>query len=147
MTIKGAIKPNHAPLNQYKLLVIGVPPLTPTKISGIEEELETVELPDRTHASGGFTKAGEFQMSLPMHHATEIAALEAWFRSGQEPVTANYKKAATLVYMGLDGKPSKSFTLIGLFVSKRKLPDLDMKNEGDMAEVDYTMKWDDILPI
>lgn len=145
--MKGAIQPNHIPLNNFKLLVVGLPGLTPTKISGIEEELETVDLPDRTKASGGNTKPGEFTMMLPMHHSVEQAAMEVWFSESQDPVTPTYKKPGTLIHNALDGTPLRSFTLVGLFPRKRKLPDLEMKNEGEMAEVEWTFSFDDILPV
>jgi hypothetical protein len=51
--MKGAIAPDHIPVNKYQLLVAGVIPLTITEVSGIEDELQTTELPDRTVASGG----------------------------------------------------------------------------------------------
>lgn len=147
MTIKGSIKPDHIALNQYQLLVVGLPPITFTTVGDIEEELETVELPDRTKASGGNTKAGEFTATMPMHHLVELAALELWYKEGQHPVTATYKKPGTMIYKGIDGKVFKSYSLTGLFISKRKLPGTDMKNAGEMAEVELTFSFDDVLPI
>ena len=145
--MKGAIKADHIPLNKFKLLVIGLPPLTPTSVSGIEEELEVVNLPDRTQASGGNTKPGEFTIKLPMHHSIEQAAMELWLRESQDPVTPTYKKAATLIHQSIGGTIFRSFTLVGVFPSKRKLPDLEMANEGELAEVEWTLKFDDILPV
>lgn len=147
MGMKGKILPDHLPLNKYKLLVIGLPPLTTTMVSGIEEEMDVVTLPDRTQASGGNTKPGEFTIKLPMHHLVEQAAMEAWFKESQDPVTATYKKPGTLVYESNSGTTLKSYTLVGLFPSKRKLPDAEMSNEGEMAEVEWTLKYDDILPV
>ena len=53
MSIKGAIQSGHAPRNKYRLIMVGLPPLTPTRVSGLESDTEAVELPDRTTASGG----------------------------------------------------------------------------------------------
>jgi hypothetical protein len=145
MSIKGAIQPNHIPVNKYRFLVVGLPPLTPTKIDGIEEELEAVDLPDRTRASGGNTKPVEFSLMLPAHHAVEQAAMEAWFKSSQDPVLPGYKKAATLLITPINGGAPKPRTLVGVFPTKRKDPDLEMKNEGDMAEVQWTLSADDII--
>lgn len=147
MGMKGKIQANHIPLNKYKLLVIGLPGLTPTSVSGIEEELDVVTLPDRTQASGGNTKPGEFTIKLPMHHLVEQSAMEAWYKESQDPVSPTYKKPGTLIYTSIGDTTLKSYTLVGLFPSKRKLPDAEMTNEGEMAEVEWTLKYDDILPV
>lgn len=144
--MKGAIRPNHIAVNKYTFLVLGLPPLTPTKISGIEEELEAVDLPDRTKASGGNTKAVEFTIMLPMHHTIEMAAMEAWFRESQDPVLPTYKKAATLLMLPIGPGIPRTRSLIGVFPTKRKDPDLEMKNEGEMAEVEWTISADQVLP-
>lgn len=145
--MKGSILPNHIPVNKYQFIVPGLPPLTPTTFSGIEEEIQTIDLPDRTKASGGNTASSEATMMIPMHHSIEIAAMEAWFREGQDPVTPTYKKPATLIMesVGLIG-PTRAYDLIGVWVCKRKLPDLEMKNDGDMAEAEYTLYIDQVLP-
>lgn len=145
--MKGSILPNHIPVNNYELIVPGLPALTPTTFSGIEEETNAIDLPDRTKVSGGNTNSVEATMMIPLHHSIEIAALEAWFREGQYPVTPTYKKAATLTIgsVGLIG-PTRSYDLIGVWICKRKLPDLEMKNDGDMAEAEYMMYIDQILP-
>lgn len=145
--MKGEIQPNHIPVNKFSLRVVGLLEFTAITISGIEDELETVELPDRTQASGGNRKAGEFEITLPMHHAEEQAAMEVWFQEGQDPVLPTYKKPCTLVHNAIGAEGGRSFSLIGVFVSKRTLPDLDKKDEGAMAETTWTMKYDDILPI
>ncbi len=145
MSIKGAIQANHIPLNKYKLLVVGLPPLTPTKVSGIEEELEAVDLPDRTKASGGNTKVVQFTVMLPMHHLIEQAAMEVWFKESQDPVLPSYKKPATVIMTPIGPGIPVARTLVGVFPMKRKLPDLEMKNEGEMAEVEWTLSADDII--
>lgn len=145
--MKGSIKSDHIAVNSYQLLVAGFVPLTFTKISGIEEELEVTDLPDRTVASGGNTKSIEFTAEIPLHHTLEQAAMEVWFQTCQDPVVPLYKKPATLVLKNISGKVGRSFTLLGLFPSKRALPDLEMANEGEMATSTWTFKADDILPI
>lgn len=145
--MKGTIRPDHIPLNKYLLLLVGLPRLTFTKISGIEDELEVANLPDRTQASGGNRKANEFTAMLPLHHITEQAAMEAWFRESQDPVSPLYKKQGTLVMQSISGITIKTFQVAGIFPSKRKLPDLEMVNEGEMAETEWTFKADDIQPL
>jgi hypothetical protein len=145
--MKGEIKPEHMPLNKFEFRVLGLIPLTTITISGIEDELETVELPDRTVASSGERKAGEFEIAIPLHHDVEFAALELWFKEGQDPISPTYKKPCTLIHKSISGRRSRSFTLVGVFVKKRVLPDLDKANEGEMAMATYTMSYDDILPI
>jgi hypothetical protein len=145
--MKGAIKPDHIPVNKFQLIILGLPPLTPTEISGIEDELETTGLPDRTRATGGNRKATEFTMMIPQHHTVERLALEAWYIEAQEPVSPSYKKAGTLVQQSNSGAVASSHSLVGAFISKRTLPGLEMENEGEMAAIEYTVSVDDILPI
>lgn len=146
MALKGTIRAGHLPVNKFKLLVVGLPPLTALSVSGIEEELESVELPDRTRASGGQTKSFIFTAKFPAHHKAEIDALEKWLVDGTDPVDANYKKSASLVQESIDAKQTRSWTLFGCWITKHKLPDFEMKNAGDMAEMEYTFSVDDIVP-
>lgn len=145
--MKGSIAPNHIPVNKYQFLIVGLPPLTPIEVSGIEEELQTIDLPDRTKASGGNTSASEVTIKIPLHHTVEIAAMEAWFRAGQDPVLPNYKKSGSLLLesVSLTG-PTRSYNLSGVFVTKRALPDLEQANDGDMAAAEFTLSIDQILP-
>jgi hypothetical protein len=147
MGIKAVLQEDHIPVNKYSLLIGGIVALTFTKISGIEEEVDVVELPDRTKASGGNTKSGEFTAESPMHHTAELAALEVWYVEGQDPIVLTYKKAATLVMTSGSGGKVKSYSVVGLWISKRKLPDLEFSNEGDMAVVEWTFQYDSVLPI
>ena len=145
--MKGALQGDHIPLNKYQLIVLGMPELTFTKIGGLEEELETVDLPDRTVASGGQTKALEFSASIPAHHLIQQAAMELWFVEGRDPVASTYKKTGTLIMKSIGGSTLRTYSLLGLFVSKRATPDLEMANEGEMAEIEWTFKADMMLPI
>jgi len=145
--MKGALQGDHIPLNKYQLIVLGMPELTFTKIGGLEEELETVDLPDRTVASGGQTKALEFSASIPAHHLIQQAAMELWFVEGRDPVASTYKKTGTLIMKSIGGSTFRTYSLLGLFVSKRATPDLEMSNEGEMAEIEWTFKADMMLPI
>lgn len=145
--MKGTIQADHIPVNKYEFLVAGLLPLTVTHVSGIEDELQTTDLPDRTRASGGNRGPTEFTIMMPAHHTLEQAAMEVWYRESQDPVSPTYKKPVTLVMDSLSGKGGRSFTLVGVFPRKRKLPDLEMKNDGEMAEVEWTMSADDVIPI
>lgn len=145
--MKGVIEEDHIPVNKWGLLVVGAPPLTIVEQSGIEDELETTELPDRTVASGGNRKSTEFELVMPLHHAVEQAYMELWYRMSQDPVVPGYKKAATLVYYGISGTIKRTFTLTGVFPKKRGLSDNEMKNEGEMATATWMMSADDIEPL
>ncbi|MCH7726063.1 MAG: phage tail protein [Planctomycetes bacterium] len=145
--MKGVIQADHIAVNNFQLLVLGIPPLVITELSGIEDELETADLPDRTRASGGNRKATEFTFMLPMHHVVQQAAMEAWFREAQDPVTPTYRKAGTLIHTSISGSTLRTFTLTGLFPTKRGLPDLELVNEGEMAAVEWSMSVNDINPI
>jgi len=143
---KGQIQPNHLPVSKFDMLITGIPiPLHFVTLSGIEEETDMVELPDRTRASGGRTKPVEFTASIPLHHTAEFLALE---ELALEAVTgvATYKRPASLLIHKLDGGVPRSFLLEGLWVQRRRLPDLDANNDGEMATVEYTFQADSIVP-
>jgi hypothetical protein len=149
MGLKGTIKADHMAVNKYQLTLIGLTTLTltPIEVSGMEVEVGVIDLPDRTKVSGGQSSSTEFTMTIPMHHSSEIGAMEVWFQEGQDPVVATYKKAGTLTFQSITGENEKSWTLIGAWCSKRKLPDLSMEDDGEMAVAEYTICVDEVLPI
>jgi len=143
MTLKNLIQPNHAPINKYELLVLGLPSVLFTDVTGIEQETQKVTLPDRTAASGGQSEPFEVVAKLPLHHTSEVSAIEAWYKEGQDPVTANYKKTGTMIYKAINDTIVKSYSLIGTWISKLKYPDTDMTNEGEPALLEVTFTVDD----
>lgn len=145
--MKGVLNPDHIPLNNYELRIAMMPPLLFTTISGIEEELEAVDLPDRTAASGGHTKTIEFTATLPLHHILQVKAMERWYKDSQDPVSILYKKTGTLMTKSISGFLIKMFLLQGIFPCKMKTGDLDMNNEGELHVVEWTFKGDAILPL
>lgn len=147
MVLKGTILPDHIPVNKFQLTVAGLPPLVFTEISGIEEELETTALPDRTTASGGNKLPVEFTAMQPQHHTVERAAMEAWFTESQDPSPPTYKKDGTLIVQSISGGQVVAYLVRGLFPSKRSLPDLDLANEGELAKIEWTFKSDEIIPL
>lgn len=145
--MKGVLQKDHIPVNKYQMLVVGLPPLTLTEISGIEQELETVDLPDRTVASGGNKGTVEFTAMQPVHHLVEVAAIESWFVESIDPVSGSYKKDGTIILQSISGDVIKTHSILGMFPSKKALPDLEMANEGEMATIEWTFKADEVLPI
>jgi len=145
MGMKNILLPDHIPVNNFELIVVGSPgPIRFVTISGLEQELETVDLPDRTKASGGNLKAVEFTASHPKHHVVEDLFLEAWLAEGKL-VSPKYKKAGNLLVNSISGLVTRSYTLLNLFVSKRATPDLDMANEGELHLTEWTFMADDII--
>jgi len=142
--MKGSVQPGHIPVNNYELIVIGLPKILFATIGGGEQETETVDLPDRTVASGGNVKAGEFPATMFEHHTVEKDAMESWRRAGIDPVDPLYKKVGTLIRRDIHGNVAATRTYLGLQVTKRKDPDMDMANEGDPAMIEWTLKFDDI---
>lgn len=82
-----------------------------------------------------------------MHHVVEQAAMEVWLREAQDPVSPAYKKPATLIHRSLSGETLRTYTLLGVWVKSRALPDLELENEGEMAVVEFTLQADDVLPV
>lgn len=145
--IKGVILPDYFPQNKATMTVFGIPtPFTILQISGLEDELDTAELPDRTNGSGGRKKQVEFDITLPAHHVVEIAAMEAWYIECQDPVLPSYKKGANIVLSSQSNLRNASVGLVGVFISKRALPDFDLDNDGEMTTITYTLKADHCSP-
>ena len=149
MPLKNLIQEDHIPVNKYELIVVGlaVPSVTFTELSGLEFELGVIELPDRTKATGGQRGTGEFTGMVPLHHTAEILAMDAWFEEGLDPVTSTYKKVGTLLFSRNTGGLGKTYSMIGMWCSKRKTPDLSFENDGEMAVNEYTIQVDDMLPV
>jgi hypothetical protein len=145
--MKMTLLPDHIPVNNFSLVVVGGPPLIQfITVDGLEEELEVVDLPDRTKASGGNTKAIEFTATHPKHHTAEDVFLEAWFLEASL-VSPLYKKAATLIVQSISFLNTRTYNLIGMFPSKRKTADLDMGNEGELNVTEWTFCADKPIPI
>lgn len=148
--MKAVILEDHIPLNKFILSVDGIDiDFTFTTLSGIEEELDVAEMPDRTVASGGRTKTVEFSAMLPLHHVSEQTAMEEWYNqthgTGRNPtVDLAYKRAGTLRLSSISGDIQSTWLLDELFPSKRALPDFEMDNDGEMAQVEWTFRASDI---
>lgn len=140
---KFVIEPDHIPINNYRFSVLGLPPITYTSIGALEKELDSVNLPDGTQASTGRTKPGETEVAVPMHHALQVAAMDAWYVEGQDPISPTYKKTGTMVYFSGTHLRQMVKTLIGVFCYKEGTPDVEMGDDGEMAVMKYTLKWDD----
>lgn len=145
--MKSVIQPDHIPLNKFELIVVGLPPFTFTSLTGLEEELDKVNLPDRTVASGGRTQPVEFDVMLPTHHIAEQLAMEAWFQESQDPVLPTYKKPGTLIVSSISGNIVRSWSFPDLFPFKRTHPDMEMDNDGELSELQWALAASDILPI
>lgn len=140
--MKAVLLPDHIPVNDFLLVVPGGPPkIEFITIDGIEEELDTVDLPDRTSVTGGDTKPVEFGATHPYHHIVEDTFLESWFVEGQI-ATLTYKKPATLINKSISNIVIRSRLITGMFPFKRKTADLDMANEGEMNMKEWTFKAD-----
>jgi hypothetical protein len=143
--MKGQILEGHIGVNHYEMKVLGLIPFTFTNISGLTSETTVVELPDRTQASGGEEMVGEFTAQMPAHHEAEVAALDIWLQEGRDPVLPTYKKAATIISKDIHGAAKLTHGASGLWISKKETPELSMENDGDMAIVTYTFKYDSLV--
>lgn len=144
MVTKGSVQPNHIPVNNFELLVIGLPPILFTQVSGLGQETESVDMPDRTVVSGGNVSATEFTAMMFEHHITELAAMELWRREGVDPVSPTYKKVGTLIKRGINGEVVTTRSMIGLWVKQRQDADLDLANEGEPAMIEWTLSADKV---
>lgn len=155
-SLKNTIAGSHIPDNLFKLTPV-YPPfptgLTIIKISGIKEELENSDMPDRTWATGGQTKPISFTVEVPMHHAVEQIYWEDWYQAGQanQGVRDDYKRDCNLTNIPITGLTGSGFVRLwgisGVGIVSRELPDLDMNGEGKLTTIKYEMKADSIFPI
>lgn len=144
--MKQVLLPDHIAVNNFELIAIGAPPLRFITSDGLEEELDTTDLPDRTRASGGATKAIEWAMTHPKHHTVEDAFLEAWFTEAKLALPT-YKKAVTLLIKSISSLNVRSYNIIDVFPMKRKTADLDINNEGDLNVTEWTFSGDLVIPV
>lgn len=147
MTIKGTLQPDHIPVNKFSFAVVGLIPLLFTQISGLEEELDVIDLPDRTRASGGNTQPVEFTVMQPAWHTAEVLVMELWFEEGKDPVSSTLKKPVILTLTSGTGSIKRLLTLNGVWPSKRKTPDLDIDNEGEGAFYEWTFQCDSVISV
>jgi uncharacterized protein (DUF305 family) len=143
--MKGVIRPDHIPKNKFKFMVNGLPDLTVVTHSGLEENTDAVDLPDKTKASGGRTNPVEFTVGIPAHHTEEINAMDAWKKEGEGDVQATYKKVAILTMMSLSGSNIFTHICVGTFITGRNVTEVDMGNDGEMEIVEYTLSSDDVM--
>lgn len=147
MSLKGRIQADHMPLNKFTLTVVGLPAIDFLSVSGLESEVESVDLPDRTKATGGQIGTSEVTVSIANHHEAQLFAMEFWLREGQDPVTITYKKPAILTQLSNSGDATRTWTLAGVWVSKRGITDMAMENPGELATTEYTLMIDEISPL
>ena len=142
--MKGRIKADPINVNNFSLKIDGVFEVFPVEVTGIEKENPKIDLPDFTTAPGGRTKSGEFVVKIPAHHKLEVVYMNAWAKmaEGKQLPTAK----VPCVYKMKSGTENNSLTaaLEGVWCSKTKLPDGEMKNEGEMAILEYTCYFDNV---
>lgn len=145
MSLKGKIASGHIPKNKFQLQIVGLPAITFTSVGSLEEEIEKIDLPDRTAASGGQKKPITTSVKVPSHHTIQILAMEDWFKQGQDPVAPTYKKAGILTQSTIHAAtPKRTYHLAGVWVTKRTTPELTLADEGAESEVEFQLSIDEI---
>lgn len=142
---RGEIQPDQVNLNNFQLMVIGLPPITFTSVGDLEQELKTMILPDGQAASAGISDPFEFDAEMPMHHVVELAAMEIWWIECNDPVMPTAYKPGTMIYKSASGNLQLILMLERLFLKKRKYPAGESRSE-DMAKVTWTISCDNMLP-
>lgn len=152
MPAKGTISADHYPRNEYQLQFDGLPPITATRVSGLDQSLSTTRTPDRRVLTGGNIEPTSYDISVPAHHVAEQIALRTWFRDCQFGETGggaspNYKRSATLIqFNSITGKPTRTTQIIGTFPVGNSNPDLAMDDEGSMTEIVWSFVCDEFVP-
>jgi len=135
--IKGQVLAGAAPRSKFRVSILGLPPFYATKFTGLESELETVELADRTMQSAGNTKASTADVAGYVHHAIEAAAWDAWWVQSQAGAPG-YKRGAVVEVLGPSDVPVAIYALAGVFPTKWSLGDLD-KTSTEATEITYSL--------
>lgn len=146
MGLKGKVQGDHMPLNKYQLSIVGLPTIDFITVAGLESEVDTVDLPDRTKATGGQIGTSELTVAVPSHHEAQIFAMEIWLQEAQDPVTITYKKGGILTLKSNSGQAERVWVLAGVFCSKRSIADMGIENVGELATTEYTLMCDEISP-
>lgn len=144
--MKEKILPGHILTNKFRLKVEGVADLEPTSVGSLKDETTKVELPDSTAASGARRKATELTFKIPAHHVKQIEAIEAW-RIAAASGLPGYKHLVTYTKESGDGKNKNVRALIGCWPQTREDMAAEMKGDGDMDEVEYTLSIDEVAAI
>jgi hypothetical protein len=148
MSLKGRIDPDHIPANKYELAIIGLlTTVTFIEVSGLEQEVGVIDLPDRTRASGGQRSASEITVKVPAHHSAEVIAMDRWWQESQDPISILAKKSGTMTYTSGTGIIERAYSLVGAWPSKRTLPEAVMLDPGAMQVLEYTIQIDDFRRI
>ena len=143
----GTIQPDHMPVNKFELIVLGLPKIVFTTVGSFTDATTEAELPDGTVASGGKSSPVEIPVTVPRHHLVSIMAMDNWKQQGKDPIDPGYKKTGTLITYSGTGDVFKTEQLIGVWARDKATPDLDMDNDGDMAENSYVLRADQVIPI
>ena len=143
--IKSIIKPLRVPDNKYSLIVQpGVGQLTVVELTGLEQELDQSELPDRTVRSGGRGKPLAFDFAIPMHHTSEVLLCETWWNLCKYSLIG-YLKFGMLIQFNEASIPTKRWTLPNLWLTKRGHTDLALGNDGEMTTIMWSASADDLI--
>lgn len=142
--MKGRIKPDHIKVNEFELRIAGVLTLFPIEVTGIEKENPSIDLPDNTTAAGGNPKPIEFVVKVAAHHKDEVVYWNQWAEAAVGVQGPLYKRPVVYTMRSGTNKNLLIANLEGVWVTKTKLPDGEMKNDGEIAIIEYTCKADDV---
>jgi hypothetical protein len=74
--------------------------------------------------------------------------MEDWFSLSHSKLgqaQEGYLKDLTITFKNILGQVARSYIVEKAFVSKRALPDFELDNDGEMAEVTYTIRGQDLI--
>ena len=146
MVAKGRVITDHIPVNNFEMIIGGGTRILFVTVSGLEQEVEKVTLPNRTTVSGGNTPSKEFTATMFEHHTVELNFMRQWMKDSLAAKIDVYKKNVTLIKKTVSGNVPAGITrqLNGVFVFNEKDADLDLSNEGDPAMVEFSFSFDAI---
>jgi hypothetical protein len=144
MALKGIIPKDIIAANKFTLAADNDEILI-TAITGAEETIETVELPDKTSASAGRTEMSEVTIKIPAHVDESVNFMNIWFQACKDPVQPGAYKTCVVTAESSSGGTVRTYTYVGVFLKGRKTPDHALEDGATMTEIEYTASIDEVF--
>lgn len=144
MALKGVIPKDIIAANKFTVAVDNVEILA-VSVSGPDESLQTVELPDGTAASGGRTDPSESTIVIPQHATEAKLFMDTWWNSCKDPVQPTAYKNVTVIGTSSTGAQSATDTWIGAFIKGRKSAEYSLEDGTTMTVLEYSVSIDDVF--
>jgi len=116
--------------------------ITFTSISGLEQEIDAAESPDRTAHSTGIAKNVTLTVKCASHDDASISAMYEWYDECWGNVSEGYKKTGTLAFEDNRGIARKVYYLEGAWLKKFADDEAQMEESSKIHETEFSVSVD-----